>query len=623
MWKTTALVVVGWGAWGVGATEEGSGCNPADENCEERESWGLLIILSFLFVSIWTTYFLLSKHLHYLPESIAVILIGAVIGLVLRLSSSSNELVAFEPDVFFLYLLPAIILEAGYSLRKGNFFRNIGSILAFAVFGTLISTVLFGLLIYMLGYIGWVYTLPLADALVFGSLISAVDPVATLAVFQALDVDPTLSMLVFGESVLNDAVAIVLYHSILDMVKPDTEFTLATAVASMGRFLLVSLGSVAIGVGIALISAVTFKYTNIRKFQSLELSLLFVFCWLPYLIAEGAALSGIMAILFGGITIAHYSYFNLSPTTQITTQKIFRTISWLAETCIFGYLGIAVFSFDHYLHFGLIFWSIVLILVGRAANIFPLAAVMNTQREVKISPQHQIIMWFSGLRGAIAFALALKLPLASRTILVTTTLVIVLFTILVLGGGTLPLLKLMRMQTSHGYVSMSKTEELDATVALEDAEQASSAVTSASAAAAGRESARSLSWFERVDNRYLKPFFRDIYSHSSARQAQIELEEMTQTWYTNLKDTLGPSATSAAAELSAFSDYTTSSDEGDFDRFLLSPGLPPGTASSGGGGGGGGISGGGRFGDDGGDGGGGGRGDGGDHDYDDGAGALL
>ncbi|KNC47533.1 sodium/hydrogen exchanger [Thecamonas trahens ATCC 50062] len=545
-------------------------CAPDDEECEERESWGLLIILGFLFVAIWTTYGLVSRHLHYLPESIAVIIFGAIIGIIIRLSSSSNDIVNFEPDTFFLFLLPPIIFESGYSLHKGNFFRNIGSILTFAIAGTLISTLLFGLFLFMLGYIGWVYYLPLSDALVYGALISAVDPVATLAVFQALDVDPTLSMLVFGESVLNDAVAIVLYHSILDMVQPDAAFTLWTAMGAMARFLFVSLGSVTIGVGVALVSAVLFKYTDIRRYQSLELSLVFVFCWLPYLMAEGLRLSGIMAILFAGIVMAHYTYFNLSPTTQITTQKVFRAVAWLAETCIFGYLGIAVFSFDHYLHFGLIFWSIVLILVGRAANIFPLSSLVNARRAIQITPKHQVIMWFSGLRGAIAFALALKLPLASRTILVTTTLVIVLFTILVLGGGTLPLLKLMRMQTTGGYVSMSKTEELDPTVSINDAEEDASANSASSPHRSRTIHAEpgsldlSRSWFERIDDKYLKPFFRDIYSRRAARQAQIELEEMTQTWYSNLKDTLAPTD-AADGHLAAFSAYSLTDDEADDD----------------------------------------------------------
>lgn len=137
--------------------------------------------------------------------------------------------------MFFLVLLPPIIFESGYNLHKGNFFQNIGSILVFAIFGTAISAFVMGTGVYLLGkviyhipnhlftlliiyyiiqLIFWkinlTYSLNAKESFAFGSLVSAVDPVATLAIFNALDIDPVLYMLVFGESILNDAVAIVL-----------------------------------------------------------------------------------------------------------------------------------------------------------------------------------------------------------------------------------------------------------------------------------------------------------------------------------------------------------------------------------------------------------------------------
>ncbi|ELT96886.1 hypothetical protein CAPTEDRAFT_120741, partial [Capitella teleta] len=116
----------------------------------------------------------------------------------------------FPPTMFFLVLLPPIIFESGYNLHKGNFFANIGTILLFAIAGTVISAMIVGGGIYLLGKAQLVYQLDLVESFAFGSLISAVDPVATLAIFQAIEVDQVLYMLVFGESVLNDAVAIVL-----------------------------------------------------------------------------------------------------------------------------------------------------------------------------------------------------------------------------------------------------------------------------------------------------------------------------------------------------------------------------------------------------------------------------
>ena len=123
--------------------------------------------------------------------------------------------------MFFLVLLPPIIFESGYNLHKGNFFTNIGSILLFAIVGTAISALIVGGGIYVLGLADVVYRLNFVESFAFGSLISAVDPVATLAIFQALDVEPVLNMLVFGESILNDAVAIVLTTTVLESDLPE------------------------------------------------------------------------------------------------------------------------------------------------------------------------------------------------------------------------------------------------------------------------------------------------------------------------------------------------------------------------------------------------------------------
>lgn len=101
------------------------------------------------------------------------------------------------------------------------------------------------------------YKLSFVESFAFGSLISAVDPVATVAIFQALDVDPILNMLVFGESILNDAVAIVLTRTILEIDSPELQST-STAnliLHGIGRFSVMFFASAAIGVACALSSA--------------------------------------------------------------------------------------------------------------------------------------------------------------------------------------------------------------------------------------------------------------------------------------------------------------------------------------------------------------------------------
>jgi sodium/hydrogen exchanger 8 len=103
-----------------------------------------------------------------------------------------------------------------------------------------------------------------------------------------------------------------------------------------------------------------------------------------------------MAILFNGIVMSHYTHFNLSTVTQITMQQTMRTLAFIAETCVFAYLGLALFSFRLHFEPALVIWSLILCLIGRACNIFPLAYLCNKFREHQITKHMMFIMWFSG-----------------------------------------------------------------------------------------------------------------------------------------------------------------------------------------------------------------------------------
>merc|ERR1719342_1631350 len=185
--------------------------------------------------------------------------------------------------------------------------------------------------------------------------------------------------------------------------------------AGIGRFFMMFFGSAGIGTLVAMLSSLVLKYIDLYTNPSLEFGLLLCFVYLPYALAEGIHLSGIMSILFCGICMSQYTHYNLSPVTQITMQQTMRTLSFVCEFCVFAYLGIGIFSFPHRFEMALIVWSIIFILAGRALNIFPLAALCNRFRTHRITQKMMVIMWFSGLRGAIAYALSLHLEFGEDT----------------------------------------------------------------------------------------------------------------------------------------------------------------------------------------------------------------
>lgn len=263
---------------------------------ERNSSIAIFFVLSVLALGILLIHLMLSTHFQYVPESIVIVFLGAVIGLFMNLMSEQhianwrNE-EAFSPTAFFLVLLPPIIFESGYNLHKGNFFQNIGSILVFAIIGTTISALVIGTGIYILGLADVAYKLNFVESFAFGSLISAVDPVATVAIFHALDIDPVLNMLVFGESILNDAIAIVLTTSVLQSSGPAMS-TSEAVLTGIKQFCLMFFASAGIGVIFALISALLLKYVDLRKTPSLEFAMMLVFTYAPYVLAEGIHLSG-------------------------------------------------------------------------------------------------------------------------------------------------------------------------------------------------------------------------------------------------------------------------------------------------------------------------------------------
>uniref|UniRef100_A0A8C7ZVJ9 Sodium/hydrogen exchanger n=1 Tax=Oryzias sinensis TaxID=183150 RepID=A0A8C7ZVJ9_9TELE len=359
--------------------------------------------------------------------------------------------VTFDPEVFFNILLPPIIFHAGYSLKRRHFFRNIGSILAYAFIGTVISCFVIGLIMY--GFVSFMKVVGqlkgdfyFTDCLFFGAIVSATDPVTVLAIFNDLKVDVDLYALLFGESVLNDAVAIVLSSSIVAYQPAGDNshsFEAMAMLKSFGVFLGVFSGSFALGVSTGVMT-----FTKLRDFPLLETALFFLMSWSTFLLAEACGFTGVVAVLFCGITQAHYTYNNLSPESQERTKQLFELLNFLAENFIFSYMGLTLFSFQSHVFNPLfIIGAFVAVFVGRAANIYPLSLLLNLGRRNKIGLNFQHVMMFAGLRGAMTFALSIRdTATYARQMMFSTTLLIVFFTVWICGGGTTPMLSFMSIR---------------------------------------------------------------------------------------------------------------------------------------------------------------------------------
>jgi len=159
----------------------------AGDAAHEFGALNTLLLVVILGLCVLSAYLIKQNSFYYLPESACAILVGMIVGCLAKAiypSSEEMEFLSFEPQMFFFLLLPPIIFEAGYSLRKKDFFANFWTVSLYAVFGTIISTFIIGYLVYAVGLTGMAHidTSSPLEALMFGALISAVDPVATLSV---------------------------------------------------------------------------------------------------------------------------------------------------------------------------------------------------------------------------------------------------------------------------------------------------------------------------------------------------------------------------------------------------------------------------------------------------------
>ncbi|XP_077845483.1 sodium/hydrogen exchanger 6 isoform X6 [Macaca mulatta] len=510
LWLLLAVGVFDW----AGASDGGGGearamdeeivSEKQAEESHRQDSANLLIFILLLTLTILTIWLFKHRRARFLHETGLAMIYGLLVGLVLRYGIhvpsdvnnvtlscevqsspttllvnvsgkfyeytlkgeiSSHELnnvqdnemlrkVTFDPEVFFNILLPPIIFYAGYSLKRRHFFRNLGSILAYAFLGTAISCFVIGSIMYgcvtlmkVTGQLAGDFYF--TDCLLFGAIVSATDPVTVLAIFHELQVDVELYALLFGESVLNDAVAIVLSSSIVAYQPAGDNshtFDVTAMFKSIGIFLGIFSGSFAMGAATG-VSYVT-KFTKLREFQLLETGLFFLMSWSTFLLAEAWGFTGVVAVLFCGITQAHYTYNNLSTESQHRTKQLFELLNFLAENFIFSYMGLTLFTFqNHVFNPTFVVGAFVAIFLGRAANIYPLSLLLNLGRRSKIGSNFQHMMMFAGLRGAMAFALAIRdTATYARQMMFSTTLLIVFFTVWVFGGGTTAMLSCLHIR---------------------------------------------------------------------------------------------------------------------------------------------------------------------------------
>lgn len=402
----------------------------------------------------------LIEEVRWINQSIVALGIGLVTGFFILLTSGgkSSRLLEFNGKIFFIYLLPPIIFNAGFEVKKKQFFRNFVTISLFGVVGTLIS---FGVItsgakiLFEKLDVGF---LEISDYLAIGAIFSATDSVCTLQVLNQEET-PLLYSLVFGEGVVNDATSVVLFNAIQKF--DPSNINSATAFHIFGNFVFLFTTSTLLGVSVGLLCAYIIKKLYFgRHSTDREVALMILMAYLSYMTAEVFNLSGILTVFFCGIVMSHYTWHNVTASSRTTTKHGFATMSFIAETFIFIYVGMDALDMEKWTFasnspgksMGASGILLFLVLLGRALFVFPLSFLSNfarTSRSEKITFKQQVTIWWAGLmRGAVSMALAYNQFTRSghtqqpgNAIMITSTITLVLFSTVVFGLLTKPLLR--------------------------------------------------------------------------------------------------------------------------------------------------------------------------------------
>lgn len=294
----------------------------------DRESiayLGITVCVSVLVVGTLVIHGLRYCRVGYtvFPDSWVFLSIGAIVAVILEFGAASQHLerivetidTSFS-EIFFSILLPPIIFQSGLELNLVDFSRRFGTICVYAFVGTVLSAFCIGTLIFLFTLLPGVPSFGFLHSLIFGTILSATDTVAVIAVFEKLNVQEDLYAVVFGESVLNDALAIILYRTLANY-----EFqpiTAASVFVGLGMFLVNFVGSMALGVTVGVLSALLFKHVRMHRPSAatgleVEKALLAITPLVSYMLSEGLQISGVVATLFTGITMGLYTVKNVTP----------------------------------------------------------------------------------------------------------------------------------------------------------------------------------------------------------------------------------------------------------------------------------------------------------------------
>jgi len=376
-----------------------------------------------------------------------IILVGAMVAIVvrrLRIPYTAGLVVAgliiaflpldfnvpFSKELVFDVLLPPLIFEAALYINWKELRKDLLVIVTYATVGVILSA---GVTAAFMHYaVGWVWE----PAILFGVLIAATDPVSIIATFKEAGVKGRLRLLVEAESLFNDSTAAVAFVLVLAFAAGEP----LGVGSSLWRLLSSGAGGIICGL---LVGGLVLLIIGRTRDHLVELSMTTLAAFGSFWLAEHFHLSGILATTTAGLMVGNLTTFGpITEKGERSIEHFWEFAAFVVNSVIFVILGINLASQDFEKASIPIIVAIGAIIIGRAVAVYPCSALF-ARSSLKVEMKLQHILFWGGLRGALALALALGIPdtLPYRQEILTVTFGVVAFSVFVQGLTITPLLR--------------------------------------------------------------------------------------------------------------------------------------------------------------------------------------
>ncbi len=372
-----------------------------------------------------------------IPYTVFLVILGMFLGSLARQNTELNFLLDFQlsPDLVLYLFLPVLVFESAINLDARSLIKDIVPILVLAIPALVISTAIIGLGLWFIEDFNIIY------ALIFGALISATDPVAVISLFKELGAPHRLTILVEGESLLNDATAIVLFNILLG-ISIWEQFGVFDFYVAIAEFFKVFFGGLGIGIIIGVITSEILHriHANISAYLIMSI----VVAYSSFAISEHLMhVSGVMAVVSSAITLGLLGVSRIPQRERETVDETWDVLALVCNSLLFLLVGLSVDVSLLFSHVDTIFIAIILVLIARAAGVYTLVpATVKIFNLPKVSMNERHIMWWGALKGGLAIAIVLSIPseIPGRETLIYVTLGVVLFSLLINASTVRPLM---------------------------------------------------------------------------------------------------------------------------------------------------------------------------------------